>query len=77
MVVYLGMLVKHTIVRNSEGCLRMKKIVIIALLVVVVIVAFMAYNLVQYNCSHFDYSTETKVYLEAFLGMECTFDIYR
>jgi uncharacterized protein YxeA len=55
----------------------MKKIVIIALVVVVVIVAFMAYNLVQYNCSHFDYSTETKVYLEAFLGMECTFDIYR
>ena len=60
--------------RTTEGCLRMKKTVIIALLVVVVIVAFMAYNLVQYNCSHASYSTETKIYLEAFLGMECTFD---
>jgi hypothetical protein len=60
--------------RTTEGCLRMKKTMIIALLVVVVIVAFVAYNLVQYNCSHFDYSTETKIYLEAFLGMECTFD---
>jgi hypothetical protein len=74
MVVYLGMLVRHTIMRTTEGCLRMKKTMIIALLVVVVIVAFVAYNLVQYNCSHFDYSTETKIYLEAFLGMECTFD---
>ena len=69
---------KYTIMRTSEGCLIMKKIVIIALLVVVVIVvvivAFMAYNLVQFECYHPDYSLETKIYLEAFLGMDCNLD---
>ena len=64
------------IMRASEGCLRMKKRVIIALLVVVVIGAFLAYNLVQFNCSRY-YTTETKIYLEAFLGMDCNLDSYR
>ena len=51
----------------------MKKIVISIIMVVVVIVAFVAYNMVQYDCSELysNYTTATKVKLEYFLGMDC------
>ena len=63
---------KLTNVRDIVRYLGMTKVMKASLIVVsmiIVIVAFMAFNLFKYKCKSYD--TETKVYLEAFLGMDC------
>jgi hypothetical protein len=45
------------------------KISLIIVSIIIVIVAFMAFNFFEYECKTYD--TDTKIYLEAFLGMDC------
>ena len=59
---------------TRQGYVRMKTIVISTIMVVIVaFVTFVAYNIVQSNCSEYNsnYTTATKVRLEYFLGMDC------